>query len=148
MVKKSIVDVFAHGTGKARFPGSFRFSGLQPLHTASAQQLYRRDAEWTSEAFVFIEFSNILATYERISELASDEADRLLSDAQARVREAASLPAAVALSFARRNSVSAYDARFLAAAEMLGGRLVTEDAKRRGAAPTLTQSLAEAVSRQ
>ncbi len=115
-------------------------------HTAKAQQLYRKDAEWTSEAFVFVEFSNILATYERLGELAPDEADRLLNEAEARVRGAANVPAIVALDFARRYSVSAYDARFLAAAESLGGKLVTEDAKLRSAAPALTQSLAEATS--
>ena len=115
-------------------------------HTAKAQQLYRKDAQWTSEAFVFVEFSNILATYERLGEFAPDEADRLLNEAEARVRGAANVPAMVALHFARRYSVSAYDARFLAAAETLGGKLVTEDAKLRSAAPALTQSLAEATS--
>ena len=115
-------------------------------HTANAQQLYRKDAEWTSEAFVFVEFSNVLATYERLGELAPNEADRLLNEAEARVRAIANIPAMVALDFARRYSVSAYDARFLAAAETLGGKLVTEDAKLRSAAPVLTQSLAEATS--
>jgi predicted nucleic acid-binding protein len=42
-------------------------------------------------------------------------------------------------------AVSACDARFLAAAQSLGGRLVTEDAKLRAAAPALTQSLGEAL---
>ena len=115
-------------------------------HTKEAASLYGRDADWTSEAFLLIEFSNILATYERLGELAPDEADRLLNEAEARVRGAANVPAMVALRFARRYSVSAYDARFLAAAETLGGKLVTEDAKLRGAAPVLTQSLADAIS--
>jgi predicted nucleic acid-binding protein len=33
--------------------------------TADAQALFTRDAEWRSEGFVLIEFSNILATYQR-----------------------------------------------------------------------------------
>jgi predicted nucleic acid-binding protein len=41
--------------------------------------------------------------------------------------------------------VSVYDARFLATAQSLGGKLVTEDAKLRAAAPALTQSLGEAL---
>jgi hypothetical protein len=30
MVKKSVLDFFTQGTGKARFPDSFIFNGLQP----------------------------------------------------------------------------------------------------------------------
>jgi predicted nucleic acid-binding protein len=42
--------------------------------------------------------------------------------------------------------VTAYDARFLALAQQLDRRLVTEDAKLRAAAPKLTQSLVEALA--
>lgn len=51
-----------------------------------------------------------------------------------------------ALQIAVRFRVSAYDARFLALAEQLGSRLVTEDAKLRAGAPALTQSLNEALA--
>ena len=51
-----------------------------------------------------------------------------------------------ALDTGLRYRVTAYDARFLAAAEQLGRRLVTEDARLRAAAPGLTQSLAEALA--
>jgi len=50
------------------------------------------------------------------------------------------------LAIAARHRVSAYDARFLALADQLGSRLVTEDARLRAAAPALTQSLAEALA--
>ena len=50
------------------------------------------------------------------------------------------------LAIAARYRVSAYDARFLALADQLGRRLVTEDTRLRGAAPALTQSLAEALA--
>jgi len=52
-----------------------------------------------------------------------------------------------ALDTALRYRVTAYDARFLAVAQQLGTRLVTEDAKLRSAAPALTQSLVEALAR-
>ena len=52
-----------------------------------------------------------------------------------------------ALTTAVKFKVSAYDARFLVVAQSLDARLITEDAKLRAAAPTLTISLAEALSR-
>jgi predicted nucleic acid-binding protein len=51
-----------------------------------------------------------------------------------------------ALDAALRYGTTAYDARFLALAQQLGQRLVTEDAKLRAAAPRLTQSLTEALA--
>jgi predicted nucleic acid-binding protein len=50
------------------------------------------------------------------------------------------------LRIARQFSVPAYDAHFLAAAEGLGEKLITEDRKLRAAAPALTRSLAEALT--
>jgi predicted nucleic acid-binding protein len=58
------------------------------------------------------------------------------------------VPHASALEAAQRFGVSACDARFLVAAEKLGTRLVTEDTRLRGAAPTLTESLEEALARR
>src|SRR5205085_796361 len=51
-----------------------------------------------------------------------------------------------ALDAALRYGTTAYDARFLALAQQLRMRLVTEDAKLRAVAPALTYSLAEAVA--
>jgi predicted nucleic acid-binding protein len=115
-------------------------------HTKEAQALFARDAEWKSEAFVLIEFSNILATYERTGGLTRSQAEHLLNEAEIRIHSLVSLPHIAALRTAQQFTVSAYDARFLATAEKLGTRLVTEDTKLRAAAPTLTQSLAEALA--
>ena len=51
-----------------------------------------------------------------------------------------------ALHTAASFGVSAYDARFLAAAQAAGTRLVTQDSRLRKAAPALTQSIAEALA--
>ena len=58
----------------------------------------------------------------------------------------ARIPHASVLAIAARYRVSAYDARFLALADQLGIRLITEDARLRSAAPVLTQSIAEALA--
>ena len=113
--------------------------------TKDAQALFARDSQWTSEAFVLVEFSNILVTYERQGDLSHTQAERLLDDAEMFMGVLVNLPHVTALRTARRFQVSAYDARFLAAAEHSDAKLVTEDTKLRAAAPQLTRSLAEAL---
>ena len=115
--------------------------------TPDAQALLARDAEWKSEAFLLIEFSNILATYVRAGSLRRGDAYALLDEAEKRVRGLVNLPHSRALRLAEQFAVSAYDARFLGAAQTLGARLITEDARLRAAAPALTVSLADALGR-
>lgn len=115
-------------------------------HTKEAQALYARDSEWMSEAFLLIEFSNILATYQRTGALSNTQAEELLNEAETRMPGLVNLPYLAALRASHRFTVSAYDARFLATAESLGTKLVTEDNKLRIAAPTLTHSLAEVLA--
>jgi predicted nucleic acid-binding protein len=114
--------------------------------TQQAQALFARDAEWKSDAFILTEFTNILATYVRSRGVTLKQAESLLGHAEASLRGLVNVPHTRALRVSERYSVAAYDARFLAAAESLGGKLVTEDAKLRTAAPKLTQSLSEALS--
>jgi len=114
--------------------------------TKEAQSLYERDANWQSEAFLLIEFTNILATYQRTGSLSSNQSESLFNDAGARMHNLITIPHITALQTAQRFMVSAYDARFLATAEKLGAKLVTEDVKLRTAAPNLTQSLKDVLS--
>ena len=114
--------------------------------TRLAQTLYARDPEWRSEAFVLIEFSNILATYVRNRGIDQEQALSLMGQAELRVRGLINLPNANALRIAGEFAISAYDARFIAVARQLGGKLVTEDMKLRAAAPALTQTIEEALA--
>jgi predicted nucleic acid-binding protein len=114
--------------------------------TKQAQALYAKDSDWRSEAFLLVEFSNVLAAYRRVRALSSEQTETLLAEAARRVRELLNVPNLHALRCAERYTVSAYDARFLAAADALGTKLVTEDAKLRAAAPDLTRSLAQALA--
>lgn len=102
-------------------------------------ELARRIPEWKSESFPLAEFSDVLATYERSGDLGRGQAE-------SRLRGLVTLPHRVALDLARRFGVSACDARFLAAAEKLRTPLVTEDARLRATAPSLTRPLTEALS--
>jgi len=113
--------------------------------TKEAQSLYERDSDWRSDAFILIEFSNILATYQRLGSLSRNQAASLLKEAERRLQHLITLPHITALQTAQHFAISAYDARFVAVAEMLGTKLVTEDIKLRTAAPILTQSLSDAL---
>ena len=116
-------------------------------HTEAAQELRRRDPDWRSEAFLLVEFTNVLASSIATKRMTFTLAQEFLASAAilfdgklARIAH----PSVVAT--AARHHVSAYDARFLALAHQLGHRLVTEDARLRAAAPALTQSLADALA--
>ena len=125
---------------------------IAPLSVRSARsqsvaELFARDAVWQTEPLALIELSNVLVSYERAHYITAARARACLRHAATflqphffRVSHQAALDTAL------RYRVTAYDARFLAAAQQLGRRLVTEDARLRAAAPRLTQSLAEAFA--
>lgn len=114
--------------------------------TREAQALFARDPVWRSEAFLLVEFCNALVTYQHQGALRRAQAEHLLSEAERRMRGWISLPHIQALRLAEKYSVSACDARFLGAALGLGTKLVIEDARLRAVVPSLTLSLADAIS--
>ncbi len=118
-------------------------------HTEAAQELRSRDPDWRSEAFVLIEFTNVLVSSIATKRMNLVMAQDVLAKAATLFEgKLARIPHPSVLAIAARYRVSAYDARFLALANELGQRLVTEDSRLRAAAPSLTQSLAEALSVQ
>src|SRR5438105_10678488 len=115
--------------------------------TRAAQELRSRDPDWRSEAFLLVEFTNMLASSIATKRMTLSLAQDLLAKASALFDgKLGRIPHRSVLASAARHRVSAYDARFLALADQLGRRLVTEDAKLRATAPALTQSLAEALA--
>ena len=120
---------------------------LSVEHTPRARALLEFDADWHSDAFVLVELTNVLATAMRIRGLPLPQAAAALAKAQRVVESGLHMAAhADVLALAAQLRVSAYDSRFLVVARDLGLRLVTDDARLRKAAPTLTQSLAEALA--
>jgi predicted nucleic acid-binding protein len=117
-------------------------------HTAAARELRARDPDWRSEAFLLVEFTNVLASSVASKRMTSSMAADFLGTAAALFDgKLEQMPHASVLASALRHRISAYDARFLAFAEQLGTQLVTEDARLRAAAPSLTRSLAQALGR-
>jgi predicted nucleic acid-binding protein len=115
--------------------------------TAAAQELYSRDGDWRSEAFVLVEFSNMLCTYRRSRALTMAQAVDLLASAQALMPVLSNVEHAFALEIAAQFELSAYDARFIALAKQMKTRLVTEDGKLQAAAPAWTISLEGAITK-
>jgi predicted nucleic acid-binding protein len=116
-------------------------------YTEAAQDLHGRDPDWRSEAFLLVEFTNVLAAYLATKRMTFSLAQDFLTKAVALLDgKLARIPHPTVLALSDRYRVNAYDARFLALADHLGSRLVTEDARLRAAAPALTQSLAEALA--
>jgi len=117
-------------------------------YTEAAQQLRKSDPDWRSEAFLMVEFTNVLVASIAARRMTLPLAHDFLRKAGALLEgKLGRVPHAAAVIIAAGYRVSAYDARFLALAQQLGRRLVTEDAKLRRAAPALTQSMAEALAR-
>jgi predicted nucleic acid-binding protein len=120
---------------------------LQGDRTAAARALFTKDPDWRSDSFVVVEFCNVLATMLRTRSLAAAQAREALSKAE-QILEPGLHSAAheASLMCAAEFAISVYDARFLVVARALGNRLVTEDAKLHRAAPTLTQSIDQALA--
>jgi hypothetical protein len=55
---------------------------LEGDRTSAAQELYERDSDWRSEAFIMVEFSNVLTTYVRTKTLTRDQGLKLLVGAE------------------------------------------------------------------
>lgn len=119
---------------------------LDGEETPRARALIGRDADWHSEALVMAEFTNVLATTLRARRLTMNAATIAITQATAVLERALHVADHhETLALAAKLHVSAYDARYLVVARDLDAKLVTEDARLRKAAPSLTQSLAEVV---
>jgi predicted nucleic acid-binding protein len=121
---------------------------IRGADTERVLELYLSDNLWRTDPLALIEFSNILATYQRSRYLTTSTARACLIEAERFLHpHYVHLTHETALTIAIRYRVTTYNARFLAVALHLNTRLVTEDKKLRAAAPKLTQSLAEALAR-
>ena len=120
---------------------------LRAHDSDAVKQLHTRDQVWRTDPFALVEFSNVLASYERARYLTKAAAKACLAEAEDFLRpHYFAVTHDAALEMAIRYRITGYDGRFLALADQLGSRLVTEDAKLRAAAPALTQSLNEALA--
>ena len=115
-------------------------------NTEMAKQLFARDFHWVSEAFVMIELSNILATFERVGRISRQNAIAALRLGREIIdSNTVEVDHEDVLEVAMRYKITGYDARYIAVVEQLGTQLITEDKRLRKAVPRLTISLAESL---
>jgi predicted nucleic acid-binding protein len=115
--------------------------------TAAAHSLFERDGDWVSEAFVIVEFSNILCTYVRAKALSSSQGAELLDRATKLMPALPAVEHGAAFESAVQYGLSAYDGRFIALAKQMKAKLVTGDRKLLAAVPQWTIPLEQAASR-
>ncbi len=94
----------------------------------AAEALFLRDSEWAVPRLWRSEFRNVLATYMRKSLLTYDDALTTYRKAEALVAGAEyDVGAGEVLRLAKESGCSAYDCEFVALAEHLDVKLISED---------------------
>lgn len=111
-------------------------------HSAQADALFKRDAEWAAPILWRSEFRNLLAGYLRRKTLLLDEILKVQSEADALLAgNEHEVDSRRVLEFIRDSDCSAYDCEFVVLAERLGVKLVTMDKKILRAFPQHTAKL-------
>jgi predicted nucleic acid-binding protein len=96
--------------------------------TALAHRLRRLDADWHAPVLRRSELRNILSGYRHDGSLAAGQVRGIMAAAEAGfVGHEHDLPSDRVFAVTERHRLSAYDAEFVALAEILGVPLVTED---------------------
>ena len=111
-------------------------------HSAQADALFKRDAEWAAPILWRSEFRNLLAGYLRRKTLLLDEIVKVQSEAEALLAgNEHEVDSRRVLEFVRDSDCSVYDCEFVVLAERLGVKLVTMDKKILRAFPQHTAKL-------
>ena len=96
--------------------------------TADAHRLRRIDADWHVPVLWRSEMRSILTGYRRDGSLDADTVRRIMAAAEAGLAGSEHhLPSERVFRVTEQSGLSAYDAEFVALAQVLGTRLVTED---------------------
>jgi predicted nucleic acid-binding protein len=115
--------------------------------TAQARALWALDSDWHAPRLLFYELASVFSQLVRQGAVSVETAIAGLESVAGLVRPRdQDPPAARVLEIASKLAVSAYDATYLAAAEVLGMPVVTEDRRLIRLAPGMTRSLESLTS--
>lgn len=111
-------------------------------HTAAAEALLERDADWAAPILWRSEFRNILAGYMRRKAITFEQANSLQQEAESLLAGAEfEVESLAVLELVRDSDCSAYDCEFIALAMKLDTKLVTLDKKLLRAFPKRAMAL-------
>ena len=114
-------------------------------HTAAAEALLQRDAQWASPLLWRSEFRNILAGYMRRKDISFDQAISLQEEAEGLLAgNEFDVESQAVLQLVRDSDCSAYDCEFVALAMQLDARLITMDKNLLRAFPSRAVALSAA----
>jgi predicted nucleic acid-binding protein len=115
---------------------------IEGAKTAQARALWAIDNDWQAPRLLFYELANVFAQLAKQGAVSLEMAIAGLESAAGLVLlRDQDPPAARILEIVSKLGTSAYDATYLAAAEVVGAPLVTEDRRLLRAAPGITRSL-------
>ena len=116
--------------------------------TAQARALWATDNDWCAPRLLLYELANAFSQYVKQRAVPLEAAIAGLESAASFVRSFNEDPTpARVLEIASKLDISAYDATYLAGAEMLGMPLITEDRRLLRAAPGIARSLESVIPR-
>ncbi len=99
-------------------------------HSAQADALFRKDAQWVAPILWRSEFRNLLSGYLRRKTLSFDEVLKVQAEAEAMLAgNEHEVDSRRVIELVRDSDCSAYDCEFVSLAMRLGVKLVTMDAK-------------------
>lgn len=114
---------------------------LPGARTAEAEAVLLREAQWVAPALWKSEFRSVLVQHLRAGLLRMDEAAAAWAQAEVLIAHGTAEPeTGRVLDVALTHGLSAYDAEYVALAEMLGVRLVTDDRRVLQACPDVAVS--------
>lgn len=103
---------------------------IEGEHTANAEAVFYKDADWVAPLLWRSEFRNILAHYLRRKYLQLEDAKQIMEQAEILMRgKEFNLNSRQVLDLIQNSSCSAYDCEYVALAQLLGVKLVTADKK-------------------
>jgi predicted nucleic acid-binding protein len=110
-----------------------------------AYDLVRVDPEWMAPVLWRSEFRNVASGYLRAGQLSLPEIEAATSNAASCLNGEHSVSDAAVFRLVNQSKCSAYDCEFVALAQSLGTRLVTEDRKLLREFPAVCESLSSAI---
>lgn len=111
-------------------------------YTPAAEKLLQREPDWAAPLLWRSELRNILALYVRKGSLGFERAYEIQREAEAMLADSEyDVDSLEVLRLARDSRCTAYDCEFIALAQRLDVKLVTQDAKLRKAFPARTMPL-------